>query len=90
MGGTDALTAVKLLTKQEGYVMSEYIAGIKNNPMASAVKAADRLHNLRSAVTAHEAFKRKYISESINWHLDFSPEIPAAVKALADTMETKG
>ena len=88
LGGADVLTAVKLLTKQEGYVMSEYISGIKRNPMASAVKAADRLHNLKSAVIADEAFKRKYILESINWYLDFSPEIPAAVKALADTLES--
>ena len=80
--------AVKLLTKQKGYVMADYIHGIKANPMAAAVKAADRLHNLQSAVIADEAFKRKYILESINWYLDFSPEIPVAVKKLADTLKS--
>lgn len=88
LGGPEVLEAVKLLTKQKGYVMADYIHGIKANPMAAAVKAADRLHNLQSAVIADEAFKRKYILESINWYLDFSPEIPAAVKKLADTLKS--
>ena len=88
LGGPEVLEAVKLLTKQKGYVMADYIHGIKANPMAAAVKAADRLHNLQSAVIADEAFKRKYILESINWYLDFSPEIPVAVKKLADTLKS--
>lgn len=87
LGGADVLEAVKLLTKQKGYVMQEYIDGIKNNPVAYAVKAADRLHNLRSAVVADTDFKRRYILESIDWYMDFDPEIPKAVKALADTLE---
>ena len=88
LGGPEVLKAVKLLTKKKGYVMADYIYGIKANPMAAAVKAADRLHNLQSAVIADEAFKRKYILESINWYLDFSPEIPVAVKKLADTLKS--
>lgn len=87
LGGKEVLTAVKLLTKQKGYVMAEYIAGIKQNQMAAAVKAADRLHNLKSAVVADEDFKRRYILESIDWYLDFSPEIPKAIKALAATLD---
>lgn len=87
LGGREVLEAVKLLTKQKGYVMADYIAGIRANPMAFAVKAADRLHNLRCAVTAGEDFKRKYILESVDWYLDFSPEIPPAVKALAESLE---
>ena len=87
LGGPEVLEAVKLVTKQKGYVMSDYIAAIKSNPMASAVKAADRLHNLRCAIVADTNFKRKYILESIDWYLDFSPEIPKAVKALADTLD---
>ena len=87
LGGKNVLEAVKLLTKKKGYVMEEYVAGIKSNPMAFAVKAADRLHNLRCAVVADKDFKRRYILESIDWYLDFSPEIPKAVKALADTLD---
>ena len=67
--------------------MAYYIAGIKQNPIACAVKAADRLHNLKSAVVADNDFKRRYILESIDWYLDFSPEIPQAVKALAETLD---
>ena len=87
LGGEEVLTAVKLLTKSEGYVMEEYVGAIKQNPMAFAVKAADRLHNLRSAFVADTEFKRRYILESIDWYLDFSPEIPKAVKALADSLD---
>lgn len=88
IGGTAVLEAVKLLTKHKGYCMAEYVSGIKANPMARAVKAADRLHNLRCAVVASEDFKRRYILESVDWYLDLSPEIPPAVKALAESMET--
>lgn len=86
LGGEKVLEAVKLLTKRKGYIMSEYVSAIKANPIAFAVKAADRLHNLKSAVVADEDFKRRYILESIDWYLDFSPEIPKAVKALAETL----
>lgn len=86
LGGEKVLEAVKLLTKRKGYVMSEYVSAIKKNPIAFAVKGADRLHNLQSAVVASEDFKRHYILESIDWYLDFSPDIPKAVKALAETL----
>lgn len=68
--------------------MAEYIAGIRANSMAMAVKAADRLHNLRCAVDASQEFRRRYILESIDWYLDFSPEIPKAVKALILTLDS--
>ena len=87
-GNHEVLTAVKLLTKQKGYDMAEYIGGIKNNKIAFAVKAADRLHNLRCALVAGEDFKRKYILETIDWYLGFSNEIKTAVKALADSLAT--
>ena len=56
--------------------------------IAFAVKAADRLHNLQSAFVASEDFRRRYILESIDWYMDFSPEIPKAVKALAESLST--
>ena len=86
LGGPAVLEAVKLLTKQDGYVMEEYVDNIKKNDMARAVKAMDRLHNLRSAVTANEDFRRKYILESLDWYLDFDEDIPKAVKDLAATL----
>lgn len=87
IGGEKVLHAVKLLTKQKGYVMAEYVGAIRADPMAFAVKGADRLHNLRCAVCAGEDFKRRYILESLDWYMDFSPEIPPAVRALAQTLQ---
>ena len=54
--------------------------------MARVVKAADRLHNLRCAVVAPEAFRRRYVEESTQWYLDFAPEIVTAVRELAETL----
>lgn len=88
IGGAAVLDAVRRLTKRPGYVMADYVAGIKACPMAKAVKAADRLHNLRCATAADADFRRRYILESVDWYLDFSPEIPKAVKALADTLDS--
>lgn len=85
-GGENVLEAVKLLTKQKGYVMAEYISGIRENPIALAVKGADRLHNLRCALVTDEEFKRRYVLETLDWYMDFHPEIPLAVKALAQSM----
>lgn len=81
------LTAVKLLTKTDGYVMAEYVGAIKQNEIARVVKNADRLHNLQSAYCTSEEFKRKYVLETVDWYLDFSKEIKVAVKELAQSME---
>ena len=87
-GSHEILEAVKLLTKEKGYKMSEYIGSIKKNPIAFAVKAADRLHNLQCAVVANEDFRRKYILETVDWYMDFSPDIRKAVKRLAESLKT--
>ena len=87
-GNQEILEAVKLLTKKKGYDMAEYINAIKQNPIAFAVKAADRLHNLQCAIVTDEEFKRKYIIETAHWYLDFSPEIRKAVKRLAESLKT--
>ena len=87
-GNEKILAAVKLLTKQKGYKMADYIESIRQNEIAFAVKAADRLHNLQCALVTNAEFKRKYIYETVDWYLDFSPEIPKAVKALAESLDT--
>ena len=86
-GNEEILKAVKLMTKEKGYEMSEYISGIRSNKIAFAVKAADRLHNLKCAIVTNADFKRKYIFETVDWYLDFSVEIRNAVKALAESLE---
>ena len=88
LGGKAVLKAVKLLTKQKDYVMEEYVSGIKSDPIAFAVKSADRLHNLQSAFVASEDFRRRYIIETLEWYMDFSPEIPLAVRALAESLSS--
>ena len=88
LSNENVLEAVKLLTKQKGYDMAEYVAGIRQNEIAFAVKAADRLHNLRCALVTDTEFKRKYIFETVDWYLNFSPEIPKAVKKLAESLDT--
>jgi (p)ppGpp synthase/HD superfamily hydrolase len=85
-GNQNVLTAVKLLTKEKGYCMQEYIDGIKSNEIAFVVKSADRLHNLECALVASEEFKKKYILETVKWYLDFSLEIKDAVKKLAESL----
>ena len=85
LGGETVLHAVKLLTKEKGYAMADYISRIKAHPMAMAVKSADRLHNLICAKHTNEAFRRKYIADTRTWYIDFSPEI---CQALADLEET--
>ena len=87
-GNQEILEAVNLLTKKKGYDMAEYVSSIKQNPIAFAVKAADRLHNLQCAIITDEEFKRKYILETVDWYLDFSPEIRNAVKRLAESLKT--
>lgn len=87
LGNAEILEAVKLLTKEKGYVMEEYVAKIKANDMAFQVKAADRLHNLRSAFVTSKEFKRKYILETVDWYMDFSKEIRVAVKELAESLD---
>ena len=82
----EILDAVKLLTKVKGYDMAQYIGDIKKNPIACAVKAADRLHNLQCAVVANEEFRRKYILETVDWYMDFSTDIRKALKRLAETL----
>ena len=85
-GNQNVLTAVKLLTKGKGYDMKSYIENIKNNPIAFAVKSADRLHNLQCAVVADEKFRKRYVSETLEWYLDFSIDIKDAVKKLAESL----
>lgn len=42
----EVLTALTLLTHQEGVPYMEYVAAIKTNPIAKAVKLADLRHNM--------------------------------------------
>ena len=54
--------------------------------MAYAVKGADRLHNLQSAICANEKFRKKYIRETLDWYMKFRPEIPEVVAELIESL----
>lgn len=64
--------AVRLVTKENGYIMSEYIERIKQNDMARMVKLADRIHNLSETHLASAKFKEKYIKETEEWFIDLA------------------
>ena len=80
LGGEEVLRAVKLLTKQKGYTMSEYMQGILENPIAKAVKIADRTHNVLCLKDADEAFRERYLKETKQWYIGLSEKIANAVK----------
>ena len=64
--------AVRLVTKTDGYVMSEYIKNIKENEMAKMVKLADRIHNLSESPNASKEFQDKYIKDTKEWFIDLA------------------
>ena len=86
IGGPEVLRAVQLLTKEKNYVMDVYASELKKNPMAKAVKAADRLHNLQCAPVTSVKFRVRYIEETLNYFMDLSPDMPAALESLAETL----
>ncbi len=86
IGGEDVLRAVKLLTKESGYKMETYIQNIKSDPIAREVKAADRIHNLSCAGVCSESFKLRYIKESVDFYLDFDPQVAQVTAELFATL----
>ncbi len=64
--------AVRLVTKENGYKMQEYIIRISKNDMAKMVKLADRLHNLSETHLTEIEFQKKYVNETEEWFLDLA------------------
>lgn len=87
------LQAVKLVTKEEGYVPQQYKMRIMECDIARMVKLADRLHNLESAVATTLKFQKKYILDTETYYLDMAKgtlfekeihDVLAALKRLVD------
>lgn len=72
LSNEEVLEAVRLVTKTDGYVMSEYVGNIKQNEMARMVKLADRIHNLSESPNASKTFQAKYIKETQDWYVDLA------------------
>ncbi len=62
--------AVRLVTKEKGYSMQEYIDRISKNEIAKMVKLADRLHNISETHLASKEFQEKYIKETEDWYMN--------------------
>lgn len=65
---------VKLLTKEPGYEMEEYISRIKENEISRMVKLADRIHNLTESVFAPISFRIEYLKETKQYFLKLSKD----------------
>lgn len=68
----EVVEAVRLVTKEHGYDMNDYINRIKNNNIARFVKLADRVHNLSQATLVDTNFPIKYLGESTYWYSDLA------------------
>lgn len=66
LSNQEVAEAVRLLTKEKGYKMDAYVARIKSDPIAKAVKSADRYHNLLCADAADEAFKKSIFWKALS------------------------
>lgn len=88
ISSAEILQAVKLVTKETGYNMPNYMMRIRNNKMAHMVKLADRLDNLRGAILTNKSFQKRYAEETKQYYLDlakdtvFEDEIKQALKEL--------
>lgn len=74
ISNTRIADVVKILSKEKGYKMEEYIKRIKEDEMARMVKLADRVHNLSETPLASDKFKEKYIKETEEWYLDLAKD----------------
>ena len=68
----DIALAVLTLSKQQDYVMTEYIDNIKNNNLARMVKLADRFHNLIESIPSDPRFRAKYVLETEQYYYDLA------------------
>lgn len=66
--------AVRLVTKEKGYSMENYISRIKQNDMARMVKLADRIHNLSEAYLAPTRYQKEWIEETKEWYVELAKE----------------
>lgn len=86
---------VKLITKEKGYIIDEYIKRIRGNNKALNVKIADRVHNLQCGIVADEKFRRKYIAETYDYYYSiinyskFKEEFIEALKKLEVTIKNE-
>lgn len=91
--GHDVATAVVLLSKNYAKSVPEgYFEGILGNPIAKAVKTADRIDNIRDSINSgNESFMIKYLKESKQYFLGrFSDELDREIAEYEKLLKDKG
>lgn len=68
----EAFMDVVLLTKEKGVDIADYLQAIKKSDVATAVKLADRIHNLSTAHHGTTQFMEKYIKETETHYVPFA------------------
>ncbi len=63
---------VVLLTKEKNVDIVDYLQAIKKSDVATAVKLADRIHNLTTAHHGTTQFMEKYIKETETYYVPFA------------------
>lgn len=86
--GRDILAALLLVTRPEGMPEDEYVKGILKNDIASVVKNADKIHNLRDLPNTgkkgeagcNRKFAERYLAKSRKYYQGkFSKELDMAL-----------
>ena len=82
--GEDVLEAVKLVTRPDGMDESEYVAKILENPIAKAVKNADKIHNMYDIKNCGDpVWGKKYAKKVKSYYYGkFSAELDEAIDAI--------
>ncbi|MCR5452022.1 MAG: HD domain-containing protein [Lachnospiraceae bacterium] len=73
----EMIEAIQLVTKSADYNEKEYIEAILNNPIAKAVKNADRIDNLRDLKNQEDIeFRKRYLHDTEQYFVGkFSEEL---------------
>lgn len=89
--GLPVYEAVKLVTRPEGIDEAEYVRKILENPIAAAVKNADKVHNLWEVVytgNKNKAEKYAYKAE-VYYENKFSEALDDAIKRAKYMMQSE-
>lgn len=89
LAGPSVLEAVRLVTKTKRKSSKDYIADILKNPIAKAVKNADRIDNLTDARSStDDSFMQRYLQNTKEYYVGkFSKELDEAYERLRETVE---
>ena len=67
--GGNVVRAVKLLTRTKGTDEADYVNAILKDPIAKAVKEADKINNLRESVLCEDkGFRKRYVKKAKKYY----------------------